>query len=239
MVGPECPVQTLIIGRMMFLPPVRLRELLSIMLALLAVQHIGAASTPVVSVVAEPIIAALEEDHDVEPSLASEVMGLFGDREGTQWTADVRGMVRGIGIGRLEAMNGPQAMAKFLLEWRNEVGETWEELVHIDLLEVRTSCTHLHAIVANVQGDCLIDSASPGAPAKMIPFPSHALPLHAATRFADLFLTRPRWRPDDMAPFLRGLTRDGDAKELDKLVVKHVRVVKEKEGTWWYPRRTT
>lgn len=71
----------------------------------------------------------------------------------------------------------------------------------------------------------------------IVPFPAHALPLHPAIRFTDLFLTRPRWRPDDMAPFLRGLTRDGDAKERDKLVAKFVRVVKEKEGAWWYPRR--
>jgi sister chromatid cohesion protein DCC1 len=42
-----------------------------------------------------------------------------------------------------------------------------------------------------------------------------------------------------MAPFLRGLTRDGDNKERDKLVAKFVRVVKEKEGVWWYPRRTS
>lgn len=41
-----------------------------------------------------------------------------------------------------------------------------------------------------------------------------------------------------MAPFLRGLTRDGDTKARDKLVAKFVRVVREKEGTWWYPRRT-
>lgn len=69
-------------------------------------------------------------------------------------------------------------------------------------------------------------------------FPVHTLPLHPPTRFQDLFLTRPRWRPEDMAPFLRGLTRDGDTKARDKLVAKFVRVVREKEGTWWYPRRT-
>lgn len=41
-----------------------------------------------------------------------------------------------------------------------------------------------------------------------------------------------------MIPFLKGLYRDGDSKERDKLVTKFARVVKEKEGTWWYPRRT-
>ncbi len=76
-------------------------------------------------------------------------------------------------------------------------------------------------------------------PSKIIVyFPLHNLPLHAPTRFADLFLTRQKWRPEEMIPFLRGLTRDGDKKELDKLVAKFVRVVKEREGVWWFPRRT-
>jgi sister chromatid cohesion protein DCC1 len=41
-----------------------------------------------------------------------------------------------------------------------------------------------------------------------------------------------------MAPFLRGITRDNDTKERDKLVAKFARVVKEDGGVWWYPRRT-
>ena len=77
------------------------------------------------------------------------------------------------------------------------------------------------------------------SPPLIVSFPVHALPLHPPTRFADLFLTRPRWRPEEIIPFLRGLMRDGDTKERDKLVAKFVRVVREKEGTWWYPRRTT
>jgi sister chromatid cohesion protein DCC1 len=92
------------------------------------------------------------------------------------------------------------------------------------------------------QGNYLLDDPPLSAlinPSKTITyFPLHALPLHAPTRFADLFLTRQRWRPEDMTPFLRGLTRDGDKKERDKLIVKFVRVVKDKDGVWWHPRRT-
>ena len=95
----------------------------------------------------------------------------------------------------------------------------------------------------NTQGEHLL--ATPEVTATLLSaspsisyFPLHTLPLQPAIRFADLFLTRARWRPDDMIPFLKGLYRDGDSKERDKLVTKFVRVVKEKEGTWWYPRRT-
>jgi sister chromatid cohesion protein DCC1 len=84
------------------------------------------------------------------------------------------------------------------------------------------------------EGSARLLSSAPS----ITPFPVYTLPLQSAIRFADLFLTRPRWRPDDMTPFLKGLYRDGDSKERDKLITKFVRVVKEKEGTWWYPRRT-
>lgn len=41
-----------------------------------------------------------------------------------------------------------------------------------------------------------------------------------------------------MQPFLADLYREGDTKERDKLVAKFVRVVKDKTGVWWYPRRS-
>lgn len=93
-----------------------------------------------------------------------------------------------------------------------------------------------------LKGDFLLNDPPPSAFAASSPlicyFPTHALPAHPQTRFADLFLTRTRWRPDEMEPFLRGLFPMGDTKARDKLVAKFVRVVKEREGTWWYPRRT-
>lgn len=93
-----------------------------------------------------------------------------------------------------------------------------------------------------LSGEYLLDDPPPTAfatPCKHIRhFPVYTLPMHVATRFTDLFLTRARWRPDDMAPFLAGLYPEGDSKARDKLVAKYVRVVKEKDGSWWYPRRT-
>ena len=41
-----------------------------------------------------------------------------------------------------------------------------------------------------------------------------------------------------MKPFLKGLVREGDTKEMDKLVAKFVRVVKDGGESWWYPRRS-
>ena len=41
-----------------------------------------------------------------------------------------------------------------------------------------------------------------------------------------------------MEPFLRTLVKAGDTKVRDKMVAKFVRIVKERDGVWWYPRRT-
>lgn len=93
------------------------------------------------------------------------------------------------------------------------------------------------------QGNYLLNTPPPSAFASPSPdityFPAHTLPIVPAIRFADLFLTRTPWRPDDMQPFLLGLYREGDSKARDKLIAKFVRVVKDKDGTWWFPRRSS
>jgi sister chromatid cohesion protein DCC1 len=96
-----------------------------------------------------------------------------------------------------------------------------------------------------VQGYYLVETSRLAALASkdlsaslLTPFPHTSLPSDPATRFSELFLTRPKWRPDDMGPFLRTLVKAGDTKVRDKMVAKFVRIVKEKDGVWWYPRRT-
>ncbi|WVQ85058.1 hypothetical protein IAT38_007222 [Cryptococcus sp. DSM 104549] len=213
-------------GRMLLLPPPQLKELLTILLSLLAIFGSHKTGKPIAP--RREIIEGLE-DHEVPSSLATAVMELFGELDDEKWTADAQAMVREVGRGLLCKVRGETGLREFLVKWRGEVGEMWTDDVDIKLLE----------------GDYLISPAPPTTlssstkPSKTLSyFPLSQLPTQPALRFADLFITRPRWRPDEMAPFLKGLTRDGDTKERDKLVVKFVRVVKEKEGVWWYPRRT-
>ena len=238
------------------LPPKELAPLLCLMLTLLTI-HAPSTTQAKVEAPLRPLLQALEVDHDVPSELSSAVMDLFGEVEsGAQlWRADVSRMVAEVGRGLLAVLNpsgntGSQgrSLDAFISEWREQVGETWQESTELKLLEVSTS-THNSAsptletiLTPYEKGDFLLNlplSTTSHLGATIVPFSNHSLPLHPATRFADLFLTRPRWRPDEMAPFLRGLTRDGDTKERDKLVAKFVRVVKEKGGVWWYPRRTS
>ena len=65
-------------------------------------------------------------------------------------------------------------------------------------------------------------------------FPAAELPVDPAARFTDLFLTRTRWRADDIVPFLADICVD--AKERDKLLLKYTRAVTNNEGVWYTAR---
>ncbi|WVN90556.1 uncharacterized protein L203_105795 [Cryptococcus depauperatus CBS 7841] len=190
-------------GKMLLLPPAELKELLTIVLCLLTV-HAGASS----SAPTEALISSLEE-HDVSPSLSAAVLGLFGEVQGDLWIADVERIVKQVGMGLLCKIKKNKRKDEFMAEWREEVGEKWTEHVSLRLL----------------QGEHLLDPPPPSALASSSSqilryYPFSSLPLNPSRRFAQLFQTRPRWTPEEITPFLRGLTREGDMKGRDKLVAK-------------------
>ena len=65
-------------------------------------------------------------------------------------------------------------------------------------------------------------------------FPASELQVDAGARFAELFLARPRWRGEALAPFLADISVD--AKERDKLLLKHARAVTDADGIWYTAR---
>lgn len=230
------------------LPLSKLVSLLNLVLTLLTI-HSTSIYKPVSSP-AQPIISGLA-GHDVGPTLGRAVLELFGtiDPETQAWNVDIGRLVGEVGKGLLADLGDRSEPSDVFAErWKETVSETWAEWCDLKLLEVGFLYFILHtkrwaATLKPVQGEHLLTQAEGSATLTtsspiITSFPLHTLPLQPAIRFADLFLTRSRWRPDDMTPFLKGLYRDGDSKERDKLITKFVRVVKEKEGTWWYPRRT-
>ena len=68
----------------------------------------------------------------------------------------------------------------------------------------------------------------------LVYFPASSLPIDPHARFGDLFLTRPRWRSQDIAPYLADIAVD--AKERDKLLLKFARVTTDPEGVWYTAR---
>lgn len=60
------------------------------------------------------------------------------------------------------------------------------------------------------------------------------LPTDPAARFAELFLTRSRWKSDEIEPFLSDIAVN--SKERDKLLLKYARAMTTPEGTWYTAR---
>lgn len=53
-------------------------------------------------------------------------------------------------------------------------------------------------------------------------------------RFADLFITRERWKAEHIKPYLSDIAVD--TKDLDKLLLKFARALTDKDGLWYTAR---
>jgi sister chromatid cohesion protein DCC1 len=65
-------------------------------------------------------------------------------------------------------------------------------------------------------------------------FPCAELPSDPVMRFADLFLTRARWKAEDIVPYLSDIAVD--RKDLDKLLLRYARALTDKDGLWYTAR---
>ena len=50
-------------------------------------------------------------------------------------------------------------------------------------------------------------------------------------RFTALFLTRERWKAEDIKPYLSDIAVD--TKDLDKQLLKYARALTDKDGSWY------
>lgn len=83
--------------------------------------------------------------------------------------------------------------------------------------------------MALLNGFYLLDPPPPPAPAHAVlltPYPVSRLSAVAQDRFAQLFLKRSKWRMVDLKVYLDDL---GTSKEVEKMISKWGRVVKERE----------
>lgn len=65
-------------------------------------------------------------------------------------------------------------------------------------------------------------------------FPASTLSVDPAARFTELFLTRPRWRADEIVPFLSDIAVN--SKERDKLLLKYCRAISNTQGVMYTAR---
>ncbi|KZT40801.1 hypothetical protein SISSUDRAFT_982864, partial [Sistotremastrum suecicum HHB10207 ss-3] len=165
------------------------------------------------------ITEPLEFQHHIPREVTTQVLEWFGITTNGEWEMDKLEVVKAVGYGTLmKYKERPVDQIQFIDEWAEAVGDAYAEHVGLKILE----------------GNYLSNSTANGVQLKF--FPSSELPADPATRFADLFLTRPRWSAEDIVPFLKSIAVD--AKERDKLLLKFARPVTE-NGTVWYTARTT
>lgn len=126
----------------------------------------------------------------------------------------------------------------FIEKWRDAVGDAFEDLVDVSLLRVRKHCIRADCQVFNPrQGYCLthvMETAS-AMTSSLQWFPRTDLPSDSLSRFNDLFLVRPKWKAEDMEPFLEDIAVD--KKEREKFLMKFTRTSTDDKGKKYYTAR--
>ncbi|KAF8558056.1 hypothetical protein OG21DRAFT_1504749 [Imleria badia] len=193
--------------------PAHLNTILELFLNYLVSLSLSHDAAPV-----DDLVSALADDHDVPREVSSQVMSWFGQvGEGT-WKMDVKAVVAEIGLGILRHhKHEPILETEFMTKWKNAVGDAFESAVSLQLL----SGNYLRN-PSDISGATLSYLAA------------STLPTDPAACFAELFLTRPRWKSDEIEPFLSDVAVN--SKERDRLLLKYARAMTTPEGTWYTAR---
>ncbi|KAI0305572.1 sister chromatid cohesion protein Dcc1 [Multifurca ochricompacta] len=169
-------------------------------------------------------LVSLSQTHDaasVNREVTLQVMRWFGevDAANESWKVDVERTVRQVGLGVLrQHRKEPIAEEEFMAKWNTAVGDTF------------ASSTSLRLLTGNY-----ICSPSPFSSSTLLSYlPCAELPTDPATRFADLFFIRARWKAEDIVPYLSDVAVD--TKDLDKLMLKYARPLTDKDGLWYTTR---
>ncbi|KAJ4478207.1 sister chromatid cohesion protein Dcc1 [Lentinula aciculospora] len=174
------------------------------------------------SVPVEKLCTTLADEHDVPRIVSVQVMGWFGsvsELEG-RWKMEVDAVVREAGLGILkDAQDRSLDRDNLISTWKDLVGDKFASSVSLDLLA----------------GNYLIAPAAPYSDHQVVKYFSiSSLPVDPAQRFADLFLTRSKWKNEDIVPFLSDIAVN--SKERDKMLLKYARATTNAEGVWYTSR---
>lgn len=126
----------------------------------------------------------------------------------------------------------------FVENWKDAVGDAFEDLVDVSLLRVRKHLSMYDCRVFNFcQGYCLTHVVETAAvtTSSLQWFPRTDLPSDPLSRFNDLFLVRPKWKAEDMEPFLEDLAVD--KKEREKFLMKFTRASADDKENRYYTAR--
>ncbi|KAF8076477.1 sister chromatid cohesion protein Dcc1 [Lyophyllum atratum] len=198
-------------GELRLISPSYLDKLLELILNVLIALSLSHQSASV-----EALSSSLSDEHEVPRAVSTQVMSWFGNIQDGNWKMDIGGLMKEVGLGVLRHhRHEPIHRDDLIVKWKSLVGDTFESHVDLELL----SGNYLAS---------LSDTDS------LTYFPASSLPIDPAPRFADLFLTRSRWKGKDIAPFLADIAIN--SKERDKLLLKFARATSDTEGVWYTSR---
>ncbi|KAL0576923.1 Ctf8p and Ctf18p associating protein [Marasmius crinis-equi] len=166
----------------------------------------------------ENLCTILSENHEVPRLISTQVMSWFGNIQDGHWRMDVQSVIREAGLSVLKShQTSPISLQKLTAAWKALVGDKFASEVSLQLLA----------------GNYLMNTSYDGLD-MLTYFPASTLPIEPAPRFSDLFLTRSRWKSEDIAPFLSDIAVD--SKERDKLLLKYARATTSSDGVWYTSR---
>jgi sister chromatid cohesion protein DCC1 len=203
-------------GRLRPITPGYLKTILELLL-----NHLVTLSPSHKAVSVERLATVLVNEHEIPRQVSTQVMSWFGSVSGEKWTISVDDVLKEVGLGILrDYKEDPISEEELIARWKAAVGDTFASAVFLSLLSGNYLAT---------------SSIASDVPSQFLKyFPRSSLPVDAPARFADLFLTRSRWKEDEITPFLSDIAVDSKAR--DKLLLKFARSTTDSEGTWYTAR---
>ncbi|KAH8830482.1 hypothetical protein DL96DRAFT_1593118 [Flagelloscypha sp. PMI_526] len=132
----------------------------------------------------------MADQHDIPQSISTQVLGWFGQLKDGKWSMDAPEVVRTIGLEILKpSQRQPMDKGIFITTWKSRVGDTFESFVDMKLLS----------------GYVLSSTTSMSDDEMLLYYPRSSLPVDPPSRFTELFSVRPRWRQEDISPFLEDI----------------------------------
>ncbi|KAH7888573.1 sister chromatid cohesion protein Dcc1 [Phlebopus sp. FC_14] len=200
-------------GQLRPIAPAHLSTILELLLNYLISLSLPHDAAPI-----EELVSTLADEHEIPRQVSTQIVSWFGNIKGELWEMDVDAVVSEIGLGILRHhKHDPTRETEFMTKWKSAVGDSFETAISLQLL----SGNYLR-------------NASDFSEATLSYFPSSALPNDPPARFVELFLTRHRWKGDEIAPFLSDIAVN--SKERDKLLLKYARAITTPEGVWYTAR---
>ncbi|KAG8705774.1 hypothetical protein FRC09_002767 [Ceratobasidium sp. 395] len=167
----------------------------------------------------------LEDDFQIPSDVMVQVASWYGvvSSKGSKqmWEPDIKAIVADIGVGLLRKEDDSHEEQRFLERWRGEVGDLFSAHVDVALLEGNCLFTPIPTSRAAIDG---VSSNT------LSYYPRSALPPDPAQRFQSLFLTRAKWRVEEIQTYLEDIAVD--KKERDRLMLKYTRQITEPDGVW-------